>query len=80
MMSPYAMYFDQKLPKQPKQKTLPLNGLKQLFPVSDQILERSNVQFQRKPPKNLNFERKRPNFGQKRGPRMTQFFQNINFH
>ena len=49
-MSPHAMYF---LPKNDQNKNFPdttllINDSKQLFPYSDQVLNKSDVQFRRK--------------------------------
>ena len=55
-MPPHAMYFDPKMAKAAEtrifpNKTLPFNDSKQLSPVSDQFLDKSDVQFGGKCPK-----------------------------
>ena len=49
--------------------TLSFDDSKLMFPVSDQVLDKSDVQFQKKMPENLIFEQEWPNFGPKKGPK-----------
>ena len=55
-MSPHAIYFDRKMAKMAKisnfpDTTLPFDDSKQLSPVSDQVLDKSDVWFRIKGPK-----------------------------
>ena len=70
--------FDPKMAKMAKTRifpdtTLSFNDSKQLSPVSDQVLDKSDARIQRKCPETC-FGRKWPNFGPKKGPKMAPIF------
>ena len=54
--------------------TMPFDDSKQLSPVSDQVLNKSDERFRKKMSENLIFEQKWPNFGPKKGPKMAPIF------
>ena len=54
--------------------TLPFDDSKQLSQVSDQVLDKSDVRFRGKCPKNLTFEQKMAKFRTKKRPKMAPIF------
>ena len=86
IMSPQAMYFRPKTEKTVKTRifsdtTLAFDDSNQLSPVSDQVLDKSDVRIRRKCPKKPYFSAKMAKFWTKKGPKMARFFcRNINFY
>ena len=84
IMSPQAMYFYLKMAKTAKTRifpdtTLPFNGSDQLSPVSDKVLDKSDVRFRRKCPKTWFLSENGQILDQKKVKMAPIFCQNKNF-